>query len=76
MKLYGTDRQELMTVERIERDRGRLVIRARVFGTMPMAVALNSADVRAGMKLLGWRGVLFLLTMPWRRSTAQRGDRS
>jgi hypothetical protein len=76
MKLYGTDRQELMTVERIERDRGRLVIRARVFGTMPMAVALTSADVRAGMKLLGWRGIVFLLAMPWRRSAGQRGDRA
>ena len=76
MKLYGTDRQELMTVERIERDRGRLLIRARIFGTMPMAVALTPADVRAGMKLLGWRGVVFLPTMPWRRSAAQRGDKA
>jgi hypothetical protein len=68
MKLYGPDRRELMTVSRIERDGSRLVIRAKVFGTMPMTASLTPADVREGLKLLGLRGVLFLLTMPFRGS--------
>ena len=72
MKLYGPDRRELMTVSRIERDGNRLVIRAKVFGTMPMTATLTPADVREGLRLLRWSGILFLLTMPFRRSTPQR----
>ena len=66
MKLYGSDRRELMTVSRIERDGARLVIKAKVFGTMPMTASLTPADVREGLKLLGLRGILFVLTMPFR----------
>jgi hypothetical protein len=68
MKLFGPDRRELMTIGRIEREGGRLMVRAKVFGTMPMTVALAPEDVRAGLKLLGWSGLWFLLTMPLRRS--------
>ena len=67
MKLYGPDRRELMTVSRIERDGSRLVIKAKVFGTMPMTASLSPVDVREGLKLLGLRGILFVLTMPFRR---------
>ena len=71
MKLYGADRRELMTVNRIERDGDRLIIKAKVFGTMPMTASLSPGDVREGLKLLGMRGILFLMTMPFRRSKAQ-----
>jgi hypothetical protein len=70
MKLYGADRRELMTVNRIERDGDRLVIKAKVFGTMPMTASLTPGDVREGLKLLGMRGILFLMSMPFRRSKA------
>jgi hypothetical protein len=73
MKLYGPDRRELMTVSRIEREGGKLVIRAKVFGTMPMTASLTPADVREGLKLLGWRGILFVLTMPFRGSGPSAG---
>ncbi len=73
MKLYGPDRRELMTVSRIERDGSRLVIKAKVFGTMPMTANLTPADVREGLKLLGLRGILFVLSMPFRRSGAVPG---
>jgi hypothetical protein len=66
MKLYGADRRELMTVSRIERNGSQLVIKAKVFGTMPMTASLTPADVREGLKLLGLRGILFVLTMPFR----------
>jgi hypothetical protein len=69
MKLYGSDRRELMTVNRIERDGNRLLIKGKVFGTMPIAATLTPAEVREGLRLLKLRGVLFLLTMPFRRST-------
>ena len=73
MKLYGADRRELMTVSRIERDGSRLVIKAKVFGTMPMTASLTPADVREGLKLLGLRGILFVLTMPFRGSGPSQG---
>jgi hypothetical protein len=66
MKVYGPDRRELMTVSRIERDGNQLLIKAKVFGTMPMTASLTPADVREGLKLLGLRGVLFVMTMPFR----------
>jgi hypothetical protein len=71
VKLYGTDKRELMTVSRIERDGSQLVIKAKVFGTMPMTAILTPADVREGLRLLRWSGILFLLTMPFRRSRPQ-----
>ena len=68
MKLYGADKRELMTVSRIERNGNQLVIKAKVFGTMPVTATLTPAEVREGLKLLGLRGVLFMLTMPFRSS--------
>ena len=68
MKVYGPDRRELMTVSRIERDGNQLLIKAKVFGTMPMTASLTPADVREALKLLGLRGVLFVMTMPFRGS--------
>lgn len=68
MKLYGTDKRELMTVSRVERSGNQLMIKAKVFGTMPLTAVLTPAEVRQGLKLLRLRGILFLLTMPFRRS--------
>jgi hypothetical protein len=68
MKVYGPDRRELMTVSRIERDGNQLLIKAKVFGTMPMTASLTPADLREGLKLLGLRGILFVMTMPFRGS--------
>ena len=59
MKLYGPDRRELMTVSRLERDGNNLLIKAKVFGTMPLTATLTPEQVREGLKLLGLRGVLF-----------------
>jgi hypothetical protein len=75
MKLYGADKRELMTVSRVERNGNQLVIKAKVFGTMPLTAILTPAEVREGLKLLRLRGILFLLTMPFRRSTPTAGDK-
>jgi hypothetical protein len=74
VKLYGTDGRELITVSRIERDGNRLVIKGKVFGTMPMTATLTPENIREGLKLLQLRGVLFLLTMPFRRFRAQQKE--
>lgn len=73
MKLYGPDRRELMTVSRLERDGNQLVIKAKVFSTMPMTAHLTPDAVREGLKLLGFKGIVFILTMPFRGSKASQG---
>jgi hypothetical protein len=74
MKLYGNDSRELLTVNRIEREGSQLLISGKVFGTMPMTARLTPAEVRAGLKLLGVSGILFLMTMPFRRTTGKRKE--
>jgi hypothetical protein len=76
MKLYGADKRELMTVSRIERNGNQLVIKAKVFGTMPLTAILTPAEVRAGMRLLRLRGILFLLTMPFRMSAPAQKEKT
>ena len=69
MKLYGPDRRELMTISAIERNGNQLLIKGKVFGTMPLSASLSPAQARAGLKLLGLRGILFVLTMLFRGGT-------
>lgn len=68
MKLYDPNGGELMRIESLERDGERLLIRGRAFGAMPMTARLEPEEARAGLKLLDARLVLFLLTLPFRRT--------
>jgi hypothetical protein len=67
MKLIGPDKSELMTVSALERDGADLVIKGKVFGTMPMTARLTPEQARAAFKLLNLRTILFILTLPFRR---------
>lgn len=67
MKLTGPDKSELMTVSALERDGNDLVIKGKVFGTMPMTARLTPAEARAALKLLDFRTILFILPLPLRR---------
>jgi hypothetical protein len=67
MKLTGPDKSELMTVSALERDGHDLIIKGKVFGTMPMAARLTPEQARAAFKLLSPRMILFILTLPFRR---------
>jgi hypothetical protein len=67
MKLFGPDKSELMTVSALERDGDCLVIKGKVFGTMPMTARLTPEQARAAFKLLNLRTILFILTLPLRR---------
>jgi len=68
MRLYSSDRSVLMEVSAIERDGQELVVRGKVFGTMPMTARLTPAECRSGLRLLDLRTAWFLLTLPFRRS--------
>lgn len=67
MKIYSADKTELMQVARIERDGNDLVLKGKVFGTMPMSARLRPAEARAALKLLTPGLVWFLLTLPFRK---------
>ncbi|WEK45392.1 MAG: hypothetical protein P0Y56_10125 [Candidatus Andeanibacterium colombiense] len=69
MKIYSADKSELMQVSRIERKGNDLVLKGKVFGTMPMSATLTPEQARAAFKLLSVQLVLFLITMPFRRGT-------
>lgn len=76
MKLYSTDNAELITVSRIERQGRELVIKGKVFGTMPMTARLTPQEVRAALRLMTWKDLLFLLTMPFRGAVALAGRKT
>ena len=67
MKLYGADNKELMTVTAIERQGNDLVIKGKIFGTMPMSAKLRPAEARSALRLLGLRKALFALTLLFRK---------
>ncbi len=66
MVLRGPSDEELMSVEALERVDDELVIKGRSFGTLPMEARLDAASARAGLKMLGWRKLAFLATLPFR----------
>jgi hypothetical protein len=67
MKLYGTDGKEMMTIEAIGREGSMLVVKAKIFGTMPLTAKMKPQDARAAFRLMNFRTLLFLLTLPFRR---------
>lgn len=67
MTLYSSDKSALMEIQAIERSGDDLLIKGKVFGTMPMTARLTPAETRKGFGLLNFKLVLFLLSMPFRR---------
>ena len=67
MKIYGADGKEMMTVSAIERDGGELLVKGKIFGTMPLSARLKPQDAREALRLMSWRTRWFLLTLPFRR---------
>jgi hypothetical protein len=68
MKIVGADNKELMGVSAISRDGEKLVIKGKIFGTMPMTAKLTPEEARNGLKLLNFKLILFLLTFLFRSS--------
>ncbi len=69
MKIYSQDGSELMDVSAIERDGNKLVVKGKIFQSMPMTAKLNPEEARKGMKMMSFSTWLFLLSMPFRKST-------
>jgi hypothetical protein len=67
MKLYGPDDSELMEISSLERQGSTLVLKGKVFGSMPITAKLTPREARNAFKLLNFRLVAFLLTFPFRK---------
>lgn len=67
MKIYSQDGSELMDIQSLSRDGNKLVVKGKVFESMPMTAKISPSDARTGLKLLNFRLVLFLMTFPFRR---------
>ena len=68
MKIFGADNKEMIAISAIERDGQDLVLRGKIFGTMPMTARVRPEEVRCALKLLNWRTALFVLSLPLRRA--------
>ena len=62
MKLTDARGKDLMTVSALARDGDALVIKGKIFGTMPMSARLTPGEARAALRLLTPSLVWFLLT--------------
>ena len=67
MKIYSADKSELMRVTKVERQGDNLVLKGKVFGTMPMAATLTPDQAREFRKLLTPKLMWFLVTLPFRK---------
>ena len=67
MKLYTSERTDLMEVQSLEPTADGLVIHGQIMGTMPLNALLTPGELRRGFRLLGPRAVLKLLWMLFQR---------
>ncbi len=67
MKIYDANDSELMQVRAIAGEDGKLVIRGKIFGAMPMVAKLTPKEARAALKLLDFKTILFILSMLFRK---------
>ena len=67
MKIYAIDDRELMDISEIAREGNTLLLRGRIFGSMPVTAKLTPAEARAALRLLDLRTTLFFLSLFFRR---------
>jgi hypothetical protein len=67
MKIFGQDNSELMQVTSLEREGSALLLKGKVFGSMPMTAKLTPQEGRNALKLLNFKTVIFLLTFLFRK---------
>jgi hypothetical protein len=72
VKIYGPDNKELMVVTAIERQGSELVLKGKIFGTMPMTAKIRPAEARKVFRLMKPRVLLFALSLLFRRGPAAR----
>jgi hypothetical protein len=61
-----------MKVTAIESEGDELVVKGRIFGTMPLLAKIRPEEMRAAFRILSFRRILFLLSLVFRRSSRRR----
>jgi hypothetical protein len=67
VKFLTNERTELMDISALDRDGDVLLIKGKIYGTMPMTARLTPAEARRAFALLTPRLFLFLLTFLFRK---------
>jgi hypothetical protein len=67
MKLFGPDNNELLQITSLEAEDGKLVMKGKVFGSMPLTAKLTGTEARNALKLLNFKLVIFLVTFLFRK---------
>lgn len=67
MKIYAVDNRELMDISEIVREGDALLLRGRIFGSMPVTAKLTPKEMRAALKLLNFRKMIFVVSLFFRR---------
>ena len=67
MKIFGPDNNELIQITSLESEGGKLVMRGKVFGSMPLTAKLTGTEARNALKLVNFKLALFLLTLLFRK---------
>jgi hypothetical protein len=70
MNIYGADNKVLMSISSIEPEGTNLIVKGKIFGTMPLSAKLRPEEARAALGLMSWKARLFLLTLIFRRKRA------
>ncbi|MCP5144143.1 MAG: hypothetical protein H6978_04895 [Gammaproteobacteria bacterium] len=68
MKLYSSDGGELLEVATIERDGNELVIKGKIFQSMPLSARVKPAEARKALRMLDLKTLWFIMTLPWRKA--------
>lgn len=68
MKIFTTDKTELMTISSIEEVGADLLIKGKIFGAMPMSAVITPEQARLALRLLTPRLIWFLLRLPFKRT--------
>ncbi|EQA99784.1 hypothetical protein L288_19050 [Sphingobium quisquiliarum P25] len=72
VKLLDSNQAELMAVNKLERDGQDLLIKGKIYGSMPMTARLTPDEARSMLKLLDWRTTAFLVSLLFRKSKAKK----
>ena len=69
MKILDGQKKDLMTVKDITSDDGALIIKGKLFGTMPVTARLTPEEARKGLRMVATpRMIWFLITFLFRRT--------
>lgn len=71
MELFTKDGDNLMTVEKLERDGNTLVVHGEIMGALPVRAVLTPEEARKAFKLLNFGKLMFIASLLFRHSSSR-----